>query len=101
MCWLLQCYKNTLELSTISSQPSLQVLIVLQSPFLDSCNSSQNLMFIYPFQTLFPRSLLRLRTSLPVAANWIQQTAATLGLMQCPTQPTFALNFWLLLEQTC
>lgn len=101
MYWLLQCYKNTLELNTISSKPSLQILIVLQYPFLDSCNSSQNLMFIYPFQTLFPHSLLRLPISLQVIANWSQQTAAKLGLIQCPTLPTFALNFWLLLEQKC
>lgn len=52
-------------------------------------------MFIYPFQILFPQSLLRLPTSFPVIANWNQQAAAKLGLIQCP------LNFWLLLEQKC
>lgn len=101
MYWLLQCYRNTSELNTISSKSSLQVLIVLHNPFLDSCKSSQNLMFIYAFQTLFPLSLLRFPTSLPASANWSQQIAAKLELMQCPSQPMFAWNFCLLLEQKC
>lgn len=48
-----------------------------------------------------PSLLAKTPYSPPVIASWSQQTAAKLGLMQCPTQPMFALNFWLLLEQKC